>query len=79
MAKATSLRSARTEAQIIDLPRDHYGFQNWCIMTDGYRVWISHQKIGEPRTAEIEVPKGIFNRLPALYEREQTPRRQAPR
>jgi hypothetical protein len=77
MTKATSLRSAKTEAQIIELPRDHYGFNNWTIMTDGYRVWISKQKLGEPATDHIEVPKGIFDRLLTLYEREQTPRRTA--
>lgn len=75
MAKATSLRTAKTEAQIIDLPRDHYDFNNWSIMTDGYRVWISKQKLGEQRTDHIEVPKGIFDRLLTLYEREQKPRR----
>jgi hypothetical protein len=76
MAKmATSLRSAKSEAQIIELPRDHYGFNNWCIMTDGYTVWITRQKLGEPPTHKIEVPKGIFDRLLTLYEREQKPRR----
>jgi hypothetical protein len=75
MAKATSLRTAKTEAQIIELPRDHYGFQNWNIMTDGFRVWISKQKVGGPRTDHIEISKGVFDRLLTLYEREQTPRR----
>jgi len=75
MAKAKSLRQVKTEADVIDLPRDNYGFQNWSVMTDGYRVWISKQKIGEQRTDHIEVPKGIFDRLLALYEREQKPRR----
>jgi hypothetical protein len=77
MAKATSLREAKTEAQIIDLPRDHYGFQNWTIMTNGYTVWISRQKVGEQPTAHIEIPKGIFDRLLDMYEREQTPRKRA--
>jgi hypothetical protein len=75
MAKANSLRTAKSEAQIIELPRDHYGFNNWCIMTNGHTVWISHQKVGEQPTAGIEVPKGIFDRLLTLYEREQKPRR----
>lgn len=74
MAKVTSLRQVKTEADVIELPRDHYGFQNWCIMTDGFRVWISRQKMGEQPTHHIEVPKGTFDRLLALYEREQKPR-----
>lgn len=68
---ATSLRQAKTEADVIRLERDNYGFQNWTIMTDGYRVWISHQKVGEPSTDHIDVPKGIFDRLLVMYEREQ--------
>jgi hypothetical protein len=75
MAKATSLRAAKSEAQIIELPRDHYGCNNWTIMTNGHNVWISQQKLGEPPTDQIEVPKGIFDRLLTFYEREQTPRR----
>ena len=69
--RATSLREVKSEADVIRLTRDNYGFQNWNIMTDGYRVWISKQKLGEPRTDHIEIPKGIFDRLLALYEREQ--------
>lgn len=71
MTKATSLRTAKSEAQIIKLPRDHYGFQNWTIMTNGHQVWISRQRVGEMPTHSIEVPKGIFDRLLAMYEREQ--------
>jgi hypothetical protein len=75
MAKATSLRAARSLDQIIELPRDNYGFNNWSIMTDGHTVWISKQRIGEKPTHQIDVPKGIFDRLLTLYEREQKPRR----
>jgi hypothetical protein len=75
--KTTSLRSAKSEAQIIKLPRDHYEFQNWTIMTNGYTVWISKQKAGEMPTDHIEVPKGVFDRLLEMYEREQTPRKRS--
>ena len=71
MAKATSLRAVKSEAQIIKLKRDHYSFQNWTIMTDGYRVWVSRQEIGKQPTHHIEIPKGIFDRLLVLYELEQ--------
>lgn len=74
MTKAISLRAAKTEAQIIELPRSVFSFQNWRIHTDGYRVWLAKQKVGESPTDHIEVPKGIFDRLLTMYEREQTPR-----
>lgn len=75
MTKVTSLRQVKTEDEVCTLPRDHYGFQNWCIMTSGHTVWISRQKVGEQPTHSIEIPKGVFDRLLALYERPQTPRR----
>lgn len=74
MAKVTSLRQVKTENDVCALPRDHYGFQNWRIMTNGFQVWIAKQKIGEEPTHQIEIPKGTFDRLLALYEREQKPR-----
>ena len=71
MKNAKSLRQARNTSDVISLRRSHYGQNNWRIMTDGIRVWISQQRIGEAPTDRIEVPKGIFDRLLALYEREQ--------
>lgn len=71
MAKTNSLRLVKSIAQVCELPRDNYGFQNWSIMTDGHTVWISKQKVGEQPTADIEIPKGVFDRLLVLYERPQ--------
>ena len=72
MAERTnSLRKAKTEAAICKLPRDHFEIGDWCIMSDGVRVWISQQAPGEPRTDHIEVPKAIFDRLLNRYERLQ--------
>lgn len=72
MARATSLRQVKSEADVIKLRRDHYTFQNWTIMTDGYRVWISKQKVGENRTDHVEIPKRIFDQLLARYELDQS-------
>ncbi len=69
--KATSLREAKSETAVCRLRRDHYEIGDWCIMSDGYRVWISKQKLGESRTDHIEVPKRIFDQLLARYERPQ--------
>ncbi len=41
-------------------------------MTDGYRVWISKQKVGEKRTDHVEVPKAIFDRLFDAYAKQRT-------
>lgn len=51
----------------MQLRRDHYNVLDWTILTDGYRVWISKQKIGKPPTDKIEIPKRIFDRLLACY------------
>ncbi len=66
-----SLRSVKSEREVIRLRRDHYSVSNWSIMTDGYRVWISKQKLGEAATHNIEIPKRAFDRLIAMYERPQ--------
>lgn len=71
MTKATSLREIKSFDAVCELPRDHYEIGDWCIMTDGIRVWISQQAMGEQRTDHIEVPKAIFDRLLARYERPQ--------
>ena len=71
MSKTRSLRLVKSEAQVCEIPRDHYRFQNWSIMTNGHQVWISKQRVGEQRTDHIEIPKGIFDRLLALYEKPQ--------
>lgn len=70
--KTRSLRQVTDTDEVCELRRDHYEYRNWSIMTDGYRVWISKQKVGENRTAHIEVPKAIFDRLFDSYGK-QTP------
>lgn len=62
-ADTLSMRSAHNFDAVCRLPRDRYGRANWSIMTDGERVWISKQKMGENRTSYIEVPKKIFDFL----------------
>lgn len=69
--KEISLRQARDLPTICTLSRDNYSVGDWTIMTDGYTVWISKQKLGHPCTAEITVPKKVFDRLLMFYERPQ--------
>lgn len=71
MKFANSLREVKVDAAVCRLQRDHYNIGDWTIMTDGYHVWISKQKIGEERTDHVEVPKRIFDQLLARYERPQ--------
>ncbi len=81
MSKAASLRTVKTPDEVCRLRRDHYEIGGWSIMTDGVRVWISQQVVGEKCTDHIEVPKAIFDRLIARYERPQNlkPVNRAPR
>lgn len=67
MAKTTSLRQVKGTKDICSVRRDHHDFGDWCIMTDGYRVWISKQKIKHPRTDHIEIPKTIFDKMFDAY------------
>ena len=69
--KTMSFRDARTEADVCRLVYDHATWGDWTIMTNGYRVWISRQKIGEEPTHHIEVPKGVFDRLHDAYARQR--------
>jgi hypothetical protein len=69
---AVALRDA-TFNQICRLMRDNHRAGDWSISTDGSSVWISCQKIGEPPTADIEVPRRIFNRLIAAYTKPRRP------
>lgn len=70
-----SFRGAN-EGEILRMGRDHSTWGDWTIMTDGYRVWVSKQKMGEARTHHIEVPKGVFDRLVDAYTK---PRKLHPR
>jgi len=65
--KTKSFRQA-SEADLMRMRRDHATWGgDWYIMTDGYTVWISKQKLGEARTDHIAIPKTIFDRLSDAY------------
>lgn len=66
-----SLHTAKSEADIIKLPRDHFEVGDWSIMTDGFTVWISQQALGEQRTDHIAVPKKVFDGLLEKYTQPQ--------
>lgn len=68
--KKMSLREATSDNQICQLGRGHYEWRDWCIMTDGFTVWISKQKMGHARTDHIAIPKAIFDRLLSGYEKQ---------
>lgn len=71
MAKTISLREVKDTPTVCRLRRDNYSQGDWTIHTDGHTVWISKQKVGAMPTAEISIPKGVFNKLLAGYERRQ--------
>lgn len=66
-AKQMSLYAVRNMKEVCRLPRDHFDLGDWSIMTDGYIVWISKQKIGHEQTDHIEIPKRIFDQLVDRY------------
>lgn len=71
MPKTKSLRQVRSIEEVCAMPRDHYEYRDWSIMTDGVRVWISKQKVGQNRTDHIEVPKTVFDRLFDAYGKQR--------
>ena len=57
--------------KILKLKRDWKEFKDFTILTDGYRVWLSEQKIGEHPKQEIGIPKHFFDKLIKWYLKEQ--------
>jgi len=63
--------STATNAQICRISRDNFTIGDCTIMTDGFNTLIRLQKMGEMPTQEIDLPRPIFNRLIAWYQKEQ--------
>lgn len=56
-----------TYGELLRLRRDNYTCQDFTLMTDSGNVWIKQQGFGEAQ--RIGIPRGVFNRLVALYQR----------
>lgn len=64
---------ANTEAKLLKLRRDNYDADDAWILTDGHRVSIAAQKVGENPTQKISLDRATFNKLIAWYMRDQKP------
>lgn len=50
------------------IPRDNVSARGWWMLTDGYRVTIARQKVGEAPTQKITVPRHIFDAFADWYQ-----------
>ncbi len=60
-----------SESELLRLERDNFEVKDFFIMCDSFHVWVSEQKLGEPRKQGVEIPRAIFNKLIAQYQRKQ--------
>jgi hypothetical protein len=60
-------QTARTDEQIAQLERDHIDTPDFWICVDATTVTLTKQRNGEAPTAEISMPKGVFDRFVSFY------------
>ncbi len=75
MSKTTAELIAPSDCTSLDdccmLETDHHDLEGFWILTDGYRVSLVKQNVGESSTASIEIPKRTFDALAGWYFRKQ--------
>lgn len=64
---------AKNLDEVCTLRCDNKDVGDFWILTDGYQVSLRKQKMGEPPSEGICIPRAQFNRLIAWYMREQKP------
>lgn len=62
---------ATGDRNVTKLKRSHRSFGNHWILTDGYRVSLSEQKIGEAEKQHITMSRARFNQLIDWYLKDQ--------
>lgn len=60
-------QTARTDSEIAELARDHLDTPEYWICVDALSVTIAKQRNGEQATAEVQVPKTVFDRFVKFY------------
>ena len=60
-------QTARTDSQVAQLERDNLDTPEFWICVDAATVTIAKQRTGEQATAEIQIPKTIFDRFVKFY------------
>lgn len=66
MAKKTTPRLANGD-DVLALTRDNVGTEDYWIITDGFTVTLACQKVGEPSTAMVSLPKVVFDAFADWY------------
>ena len=63
------LRSAAESnfAQLCKLPRDNWTVGDFWLCTDSHEVTVCAQKLGQPSTAIVSIPRKVFNALIKRY------------
>lgn len=60
-------QTARTDAEMAQLERDNLDTPEFWICVDAAAVTIAKQRSGEQATAEIQMPKTVFDQLVKFY------------
>jgi hypothetical protein len=66
--KKLTPQTARTETQILALPRELCESEDWLLGVDEDAVYITEQKMGQAPTQKLKVPKRSFDILIRWYQ-----------
>lgn len=61
-----------TEDDLLHMDRDNLGIGDHSILTDSFNVSISTQKMGEPPSQHVTIPRKTFDKLIRWYIAPQT-------
>lgn len=60
-----------TEDDLLNMERDNLEIGDHCILTDSFNVSISTQKMGEPPSQAVTIPRKTFDKLIRWYLKPQ--------
>ena len=67
MSKKMTHRKLRTNKQLCAMPRDNLDAGDFWILCGEDYVVLTAQKLGNPSTGSITIPKRLFNRMVDFY------------
>jgi len=60
-------RTVATTSQLCDMPRDNVSTPDYWMMTDGWRVTLARQRVGEPASEMATIPRNVFDAFADWY------------
>lgn len=60
--------------EVAEMSRDNFHHGDFCLLTDGFNVWLSEQAAGEKPVQKIRLPKAVFDSLVREYVKPRTPK-----